>query len=115
MREVRPRTPDPQIPRAAREGEMIKRTIEQRFQQFDAAHPQVWDVFKKFTFQLIRAGRSRYSADAVLHRIRWRTAVKTKGDDFKINDHWSAHYARKFHAQFPMYASFFETRTRRAA
>ena len=44
--------------------------IRARFEKFHAANPQVWELFKKFTFQLIAAGRAHYSSDAIMQRIR---------------------------------------------
>jgi hypothetical protein len=84
------------------------------FENFDAAHSEIWTVFLQFTFQLIRAGHNHYSARAVLHRIRWHMAVdhpvKTA---FKVNNNHSAFYARKFHRRYPIHAGFFRTRTAR--
>jgi hypothetical protein len=82
------------------------------FEQYDIQNPTVWELFKQFTFETIHAGRNRFSADSILHRIRWETAVKTKDVHFKINNNFSADYARKFTAQFPQYKEFFELRKR---
>lgn len=84
---------------------------ERKFAEFDAEHPQIWHKFVYFTFQLIDAGRRQHSARDVIHRIRWDTALRADdGSGFRINDHWSPYYARKFHRQFPQYSKFFETR-----
>lgn len=80
------------------------------FTTFHQQNPRVWDLFKSFTKQAIASGRPHYSADAVLHRIRWHTTVETKGSDFKINDHFSSLYARLFHMAHPEHGKFFETR-----
>ena len=90
-------------------------SILERFNAFDEANPSVWSMFVRFAFELIRCGRERYSADALLHRIRWEVAVNTVGDDFKVNNDFAALYARKFREQYPEHAGFFETRERRAA
>jgi hypothetical protein len=83
--------------------------LQAAFDRFDEANPQVWDAFVKYTFELIRAGRDAYSADAVLHRIRWDSAIQTNGTTFKISNNHSAYYARKFQREFPHYAAFFVT------
>jgi len=54
--------------------------------------------------------RSHYSADAVIHRIRWYTTVETAGSEFKINDHYSSLYARLFHMAYPQHGKFFRNR-----
>ena len=80
------------------------------FKRFHKENPRVWDLFKAFTMQLIAAGRTRYSSDAVIHRIRWYTTVETTGPVFKINDHYSSLYARLFHIAHSEYGKVFETR-----
>jgi hypothetical protein len=89
--------------------------IDARFAEFDAANPDVWAAFERFTRQAIAAGRERYSADAILHRIRWHMAIETTRDgERKINDHFSSRYARKWGETYPELAGFFETRTLRS-
>jgi hypothetical protein len=89
-------------------------TDERRFAEFDSAFPEVWELFKQFTFECIAEQLSRYSADAVLHRIRWETkSAIDDGSRFKINNNYSAMYSRKFREMYPEYAGFFRTRVAR--
>lgn len=81
------------------------------FESFDKANPEVWKLFRRFTFELIDKGRTHFSADAVVHRIRWETAIRTTTTDYKINDHHVAFYARKFMRLYPQYDGFFRTRS----
>jgi hypothetical protein len=80
-----------------------------KFSKFHAANPEVWNLFKRFTSEIMDAGNTHYSADAVLHRVRWETALST-GETFKINNNYSAFYARLYHREFPKHAGFFMTR-----
>ncbi len=81
------------------------------FRQFHSDNPHVYELFKRFTFQTIRAGRTYYSSDAICHRIRWHTNVETRAyDEFKINDHYTAFYARMFMRECPQHDGFFRTR-----
>jgi hypothetical protein len=91
-------------------------SIDARFVEFDAAHPEVYDLFKRFALELLGRGRERYSADAILHRIRWHYAVNPgkEFDGFKINDHFSSRYARKLAAEDVRFAEFFEFRVLRS-
>jgi hypothetical protein len=41
------------------------------FDEFHRAHPIVWDLFVRFTFEAIHAGATRFSVE----RIRWHTIV----------------------------------------
>lgn len=87
--------------------------LEREFDEFDAANPEVWDLFRRFAFEAILAGRRRFSADAIMHRIRWFTQIETTGRPFKLNDHYSAFYARKFVRCFQKHAGLFELRRRK--
>lgn len=91
--------------------------IDARFAAFDAANPEVWKLFVQFADELRRAGRERYSADAILHRIRWHYAIRQDrpAGDFKINDHFSSRYARKLMQTDGAFAEFFELRRLRSA
>jgi hypothetical protein len=91
-----------------------KAQMYQKFLDFDAENPKIWDMFCLFSQQLIHAGWDRYSADAILHRVRWETAVRGVNDQFKINNNYSAFYARKFREHYPEYEEFFETRKSKA-
>lgn len=87
---------------------------QQKFTEFDNRNPEIWQMFCEFSFQLINLGFQRYSADAILHRVRWETAVRGVRDQYKINNNYSAFYARKFRETHPRYAAFFEMRRSKA-
>jgi hypothetical protein len=86
-----------------------------RFAAFDKANPHIGQMFDAITIGLIERRCKRYSADAILHQVRWETMFRvthTWGSGvFKINDHWSACYARRFLDQYPQHEGFFELRT----
>jgi hypothetical protein len=83
---------------------------DRRFAEFDALNPMVWTLFQRFTNELIAAGFSHYSADAVLHRVRWETAVGMQHQGFKLNNNFTPYYARKYHQKYPNHAGFFRLR-----
>ena len=93
--------------------------IQTRFETFDRDHPEVWRLFQQFAGALLAAGHKHYSADDILHRIRWHYAVERRADaavveqgGFKINDHFSSRYARKLAKTAPArFAEFFEFRS----
>jgi len=70
----------------------------------------VCELFERFTFQVINTGRSHYSSDAILHRIRWHAHIEQHDDDFKCNDHWTSALSRWFMERHPQHTGFFETR-----
>lgn len=88
----------------------MSRSVEE-FLEFDRENPQVWDLFERFTFELVRAGAKKFGARMVWERMRWETRVRTSDTDYRLNDHWVPHYARKFMAAYPQHDGLFETRS----
>lgn len=86
--------------------------MERQWREFDSAHPEIWNLFKKFTFQKLRQGFNHYGARDILHRIRWETDKAQEVDDhsFKINNNLSPFYSRRFMEQYPQHDGFFRTR-----
>lgn len=92
------------------------RDEERRWAQWLADNQVLWRAFVRFTFDAISAGKEHYSADAVLHRVRWESAIVERGGDgWKCNNNWTAYLAREFHRAYPEHAGFFRTRTSRAS
>ena len=84
---------------------------QEQFDQYDRANPDIYELFKMFTFQMISAGREQYSARTIIHRIRWHTDLHARSaDGFKINNIYSPFYARKFEREFPQHEGFFAKR-----
>lgn len=73
-------------------------------------NPEVYELFKKYTFEAINAGHKHYSAYAIVERIRWHTEVETKGDEFKINNNHRPYYARLFMYHHKEHEGFFRLR-----
>lgn len=85
--------------------------IERAFNEYHRANPAVWQAFERFAFEAIRAGMKKYSARAIIHRIRWFVEVETKSSDgFSVNNNLSPYYARMFMARYSQHQGFFETR-----
>ena len=81
-------------------------TIEQKFNEFDRANPQVWQMFTAFANVLVGRGYSTLSSKLIFERIRWETAIQTKDADFKLNNNYTAYYARKWNRLFPELPQF---------
>ena len=84
------------------------------FESFHATHPDIYDLFRRLAFEKIALGFKHYSADAVLHVVRWHFTTSTSNGAPKINNNYTAHYARLFHKDFPEYDGFFLTRKSKA-
>jgi len=80
------------------------------FEQFDMNNPEVWELFRKYVVMIIKKDFTHYGASAVFERIRWHVQIETTGKEFKLNNNYCAHYARKFEDRYPDYAGFFRVR-----
>ena len=97
----------------AASAESRARQIFERFKVFHADNPEIWELFKKYAKQLIDSGRDHYSSDCIMHRIRWHVVVDTRsGEGLKINDHYTAYYARMWLATNPDGPELFQLRKR---
>ena len=76
----------------------------------DDIPPEVMTEFERLAIRVRDSGFRRYSADAILHRIRWEMSVERGNREFKVNDHWSAPLARWFLGQHPDFQGFFKLR-----
>lgn len=81
------------------------------FMDYHKENPHIYDLFKKYTFDLIRSDRKHYGAKGVIERIRWHSALSAEGM-FKINNNYAPGYARLFHIDNPEHEGFFRTRKR---
>lgn len=96
------------IPTLSRAGE-----LEEQARAYLSDHPEVWRLFCAYTLELIRAGRGHYGAKAIVERIRWHHATHyAEADEPKINNNFTAVFARLFAAAYPEHAAFFRTRER---
>lgn len=80
------------------------------WQKYQRENPGIWQAFKKYAFEIKEAGVNRYGAKSIMERVRWHIALKTKGE-FKINNDFTALYARKLINNYPEFGSFFELRS----
>jgi hypothetical protein len=80
------------------------------FKAFHLANPKVYELFCKYAREAKAAGRERFSHWMIVNRIRWYTAVETRGDDFKVNNNFIALYARLLVWQDPSFDGFFQLR-----
>lgn len=87
--------------------------LDRRFRAWDAANPEVYRLFERFSLQAARSGR-RIGAKAIVERMRWELRVETRGDDFKLNNSYVSRLARKFVERHPEHAELFELRELRA-
>lgn len=80
------------------------------FEQYDKENPQIWEAFEKLTIDRIYKGFKNYSSKSIFEAVRWHTATPGGNDEFKINNNYTAGYARKFMKVYPEYEGFFRIR-----
>ena len=91
------------------------RSIQERFEAFDAAHPEVYRLFKQYAEAAMRAGFTRYSASAIFERIRWFHHIEKGDREFALNNYFRSRYPRKLAAEDPRFVDFFEFRALKSA
>lgn len=91
--------------------------LEQAFVDFHSKNPKVYEKFCERAQLLIDAGFKRYSADGIMHTIRFdhdiairSTSVDGDGHPLKINNDVVRFYAEKWSAQHPQHPEFFQSR-----
>lgn len=89
-------------------------TIQERFEQFHQAHPEVLAYLVQLCYELRRRGRERYGIRGLWERARWHFHVERGEDEYVLNDHMHSRYARLIVQQHPDLAGFFEMRRLRA-
>lgn len=89
----------------------IGKWTKENFEIHHENNPRVYELFCRFALQSAKK-RDHFSAKMVYFRIRWFTQVEENDSQFKLDDGWVSHYARKFMEDYPEYKDFFETRVR---
>lgn len=98
MIKVTPITPRPQ------------HDLEVRFRKFHSENPQIFELFKHLAGKVRAAGHQKYSAQAIMHIIRWHHDIKSSSKQFKISNDFIALYARLLMEDDQKFTDFFDTR-----
>lgn len=85
--------------------------IEAQFEKFHATNPQMFKLFGRFAVEAREIGMTHCAAALIFERMRWETAIASKGEPFKINNNYKPLYARMFMRDNPSFRGFFRTRT----
>jgi hypothetical protein len=93
----------------------MKKTIQQRFEEFDQANPEVYRYLCQLAREVQSKGFNRYGLQALWERARWHFEIENWELDYKLNDHYVSRYARKMMTENPDLAGFFEIRRLKAA
>ena len=80
--------------------------LEQNFAKFDAENPHVWVMFCNFARQMADRGHAILSSKLIFERMRWETMMTTNDSLYKLNNNYTAYYARKWNMEYPTGARF---------
>jgi hypothetical protein len=90
------------------------KTWEQKFEEYHLENPHVYGLFIRYARMALDRGFTRFSAKAIFERLRWHYNFETKdAQEFKLNNSYTAYYARKAMREFPEFKDFFELRERK--
>ncbi len=91
--------------------------LEAMFLEFHGKNPKVYLKFCERAQLLLDAGFERYSADGIMHTIRFdhdiairSTSVDGDGHPLKINNDVVRFYAEKWTREHPAHPDFFQSR-----
>lgn len=90
------------------------RTIAERFEAFHARNPHVYQTLRDMALEMRRRGHRQYGIKALFEVLRFNYAMRTEGDTFKLNNNYTALYARLLMDNEPELDGFFELRRRTA-
>lgn len=85
-------------------------TIEQAFCAFHAANPHVYRELVALARDATSRGVYRIGIGMLFEVLRWNVALRTGGDEFKLNNNYRSYYARLIMANEPDLGGVFETR-----
>jgi hypothetical protein len=100
--------------------EQTGKDIDEAFWAFHAKNPVIYDLFKRYLKELLKAKGIKTPAQAeekkfktssklLINRIRWEVYVTTEDDaaSHKISDAYTSRYSRLFAAQYPEWKNIF--------
>lgn len=84
---------------------------DREFTRFHRAHPEVYELFRRFALQLLHAGRKHGSAEQVIQRLRWETDINPSHDGgYKVSNHYRRRYALLLAQDDARFSGFFRFR-----
>lgn len=84
--------------------------LEAAFAKYHRENPHVYELICRYADEAIAVGRRHLSMKLLFERIRWYTQIETTGDELKLNNNFTACYARLWLRRHPGFPDFFETR-----
>jgi hypothetical protein len=87
--------------------------VADRFRRFHEANPHVYRELVRLARALKVRGFGHAGMKSLFEQLRWQWAWRTKGQErYKLNNNYTAHYARLIMKREPDLEGFFRTRER---
>jgi hypothetical protein len=94
---------------------LVGETLEERFERFHRTNPHVYRALVFEARRARRGGATSGSLRDLFGLLRWQSGFWTKGEPWRLNNSFTAFYARLIEEREADLAGFFETRERRVA
>jgi hypothetical protein len=86
-------------------------TLQQRFDAWVKANPELVDLFLRFAREAQRSGRTKYGIAAIAERVRWEMQIERRMTEERfINNDYRSRLARLLVSMDPSLDGFFEFR-----
>ncbi|MGI5401961.1 hypothetical protein ACQEVG_21455 [Streptomyces sp. CA-135486] len=85
-------------------------TLDDRFEDFHAEHPWVYEALERLTSRWVASGGGRIGVKALFEQLRWIATDLAHGESFQLNNSFTSRYARLLRARHPEWRDVFELR-----
>lgn len=86
-------------------------SVAQKFEQFHTENPRVYTTLVRLAREWInRTGRQKLGIKTLYERARWEIALATSDPDYKLNNNFTAYYARLIMHREPDLDGLFDLR-----
>ena len=82
----------------------------EQFWKFYTENPSVYEELRDLALKIKRTGRKHYGMKGLFEVLRWHRALETTDEDFKLNNNYTAFYARMLMKRLPELDGFFAVR-----
>ncbi len=79
------------------------------FKIYNQENPQIYQEFKKIAFQFINRGYKRIGSKMICEIIRYHSMIQGDGV-YRVNNVYTADYAREFEKDYPEHFGIFSKR-----
>ncbi len=83
--------------------------LKTQFIEYDRDNPDIYRAFSSMARGFIQ-NREKRGAKAIIELVRVSIPMRPDGLRYKVNNNFTAYYARKFENEYPQHKGYFERR-----